>query len=274
MKFSHSLLFGFLIVLVIVFCGCLGADDADDADDTDGGKLPEGGTIVLGESSGAGVFSNGDDLFVKTATILRDPENQTVLTENITVSQTGNTIFIRVPVYQIGIPDSDYIVEHTDVSVGKISDFDDRGDFIVSVNDRPDDDYYSSVRFSVEDGGLYRYEPAALESGQYELDGDDIVHVVVAVLFDSNSSVARDHIIQPEGFDENNSCTIYLPVKTGEGGHSVDDRRSTVRFVVGNQKELAEGEYTVSVNGNDLPFSIENHEMINELSYNTIWCPA
>ncbi|WNY27896.1 hypothetical protein MmiEs2_00750 [Methanimicrococcus stummii] len=263
MKFLPHLI-GLLILLTIFSAGCLNGSDGVC------GTFPEDGIVVSGNSSVLSIFSKDGELFIETETILTDTKNQTLLKEDIAVNRDGNQIHLFIPVYQTEVFDTKYKSERINISIGKISEFDDMGDFNVFINERGKN---HTIRFSVEDGSLYRYISAAIESGEFRMDGDNIVHVVKAALFDSEASVDYSRIVQSEGFDEKNSYSIYLPVKIGEGGHYVDDWRTTVRFTVGNQKELSDGNYTVFVNGNDLSFHIENHIMLDEgASYSTVWC--
>ena len=259
---SFSFLFGFCLLIflfAVVPSGCL--DSADSNDDS----------IPHFITSANNIYSENGELFVETYTLLKDPKNQTFLKNEIKVNRTGNTVHLTLPVKEKKFTESDdFGHERVNVSIGKISEYDSSGDFIVLVNENPSD--INSVRFSVEDENLYKYRPADLENGKFKLDGDEIIHIVTVALFDSTSSVDRSRISDPGKFDENNSYSIYLPVKTAEGGHSVTDRRSTVRFAIGNQKELPDGIYFVSVNDGDLSFEIQNQTLMNETEFETIWC--
>jgi|GEM_PF-3427463 len=273
MKFSLAFsLFCLLLLTSVMFasgCGCLDGCLGECLSDR---LNPADKNSQYFCSSADDVFTEGDELFVHVSTILRD-NHHTLLEDEIQVNRTGNTIRLTISVRaQRFVVGEDYAFEQTNVSIGKISEYDNSGDFIVLVNKKPKE--MNSVRFSVEDGVLYKYAPAGLANGKFILDGDDIIHVVTVSLFNNASNVDYSRISDPGRFDENNFYSVSLPVKTKEGEKGekpVTERQSTVRFKVGNQKELPDGKYVVSVNGNDLSFEIQNQTMINEKEYETIW---
>ncbi|WNY24196.1 hypothetical protein MmiHf6_15260 [Methanimicrococcus hongohii] len=255
----------FWMVLILVFAaafsGCL----------TDGENPGIEGEMISGNPFTSEVFTIDDDIYAAAAIILTDPSNQTVLEENITVEHNGNMIYIDIPIWQTraSAGEEEYEIYRANISIGKKSDYDNKGNFSVSVNGQDENE---TRRFSVENETLYVYGAASIKSGQFELDGDEIIFRAGTIYFNSAEHLDYDGMIQSDGFDSENNYFIYLPAKTADYGRSVNDREGHAEFVVGNQKELEDGKYTVSINDYELTFEIQNHEMINDEQFDSVWC--
>lgn len=201
----------------------------------------------------------GDNVTADILVQIQGTHSQSVDKENITVTIIGDKVYVNVPVVNSGsVNTKDLGYVNVEVVLGTKDQFKD-GEYTVIVNGGTDKEFTSDIKF--EDGQLYSYKPGSIGDVVVGTDGNNITVDASVVLGGSAETVDKENITTSGKF-ENGKYDIYIPTQIKDGITTLNLIYAQESFVVGQLDQLEDGTYTVSVNGVEVTFTVENGELV------------
>ncbi|WNY27897.1 hypothetical protein MmiEs2_00760 [Methanimicrococcus stummii] len=256
MKKSILLTFSVLAiaVLAVSFSGCLGSGDDKPV------TIDNPATIQAITYYTLPV----DDNEVKAEILvqIQGTHSQSVDKDNITVTIIGDKVYVNVPVVNSSpVNTKDLGFEAVEVVLGTKDQFKD-GEYTVIVNGGTDKEYTSVIKF--ESGELYYFTAGNIGDIVIGNDGNNITVDVSVVLGGSAETLDKENITTSGKFDKDGKYEIYIPTQIKDGITTLNLIYVQESFVIGQLDSLEDGTYTVIVNGAEIPFTIENHQIVTE----------
>lgn len=238
-------------VLAVSFSGCLASGD-DKPVTIDNPAVIQTVTYHTFPVSGNNVTA---DILVQ----IQGTHSQSIDKENITVTIIGDKVYVNVPVVNSGsVNTKDLGYVNVEVVLGTKDQFKD-GEYTVIVNGGTDREFTSDIRF--ENGQLYYYKPGTVNDIVIGTDGNNITVDAVVILGGSAETVDKENITASGKF-ENGKYEIYIPTQIKDGITTLNLIYAQESFVVGQLDGLEDGTYTVSVNGVEAAFTIEDGKLV------------
>ncbi|MDR2944713.1 MAG: hypothetical protein LBU81_06520 [Methanosarcinales archaeon] len=193
--------------------------------------------------------------------IIQGTRSQSVDEKNITATLIDKEIYVNVPVVNsspVNTKDLGYV--NVTVTLGTKDQFTDGG-YKVIINNGTDKVFTSAIKF--EDGQLYSFYQGARTIGGIVIgaDGNNITATVNVSLSGSAESVDKENITTSGKF-ENGRYEISIPTQIRDGVSTLSMIYTQESFVIGQLDQLEDGTYTVSANGVEVTFTIENSQLV------------
>lgn len=187
---------------------------------------------------------------------IQGTHSQSVDKENITVTVSGNNIFVNVPVVNSSpVNTMDLGYEAVEVVLG--NGFKD-GEYNVIVNTGTDKEVTSVISF--ENGELSYYKPGSIGDVVIGTDGSNITVDVNVVLGGSAETIDKDNITVSDEFKDG-ELEICIPVKVTGSFTTLNLIFAQESFVIGQLDQFEDGTYFVTVNGVTAGFTIEDGKL-------------
>ncbi|MDR0768106.1 MAG: hypothetical protein LBE57_06720 [Methanosarcinales archaeon] len=243
-------------VLAVSFSGCLATGDDKPA----GVDHPVIDNPAVIQSITYHTFPFGSNTV--TANILVQIQgtfSQSVDTDNITVTIIGDKVYVNVPVTDSSEQNTrDFGYENVEVVLGTKDQFKD-GDYTVIVNGGTSREFVSKIKFT--GGQLSSFKPGNIGDIVIGSDGNNITVNVSVMLGGSAETVDKGNITTSGKF-ENGKYEIFIPTQVKDGITTLILIFAQESFVVGQLDQFEDGTYTVSVNGVEVTFTIENGRLV------------
>ena len=238
-------------VLAVGFSGCLGSA-AD-------GKVLEAVTEKPADIQSSIIVTEGDNLVAYIQVMIHGTHSQKVDTENITVDISGNKVNVNVPVMETSdVNTRDIGYETITVVLGKKDQFKD-GDYKLIINSGTGKE--SVTDFKVLEGTFYYTKEGSIHTAVIEAQGNKLVLNTTVTLGGSAETVDRENITLAGSF-EKNDFTVNIPTQMRDGITTLNIAWENVVVEIGQLDQLEDGTYTVTVNGEEIPFTIKNNKLI------------
>ena len=241
-------------VLAVSFSGCL-----------DGGNNPN---VIEPIDKPAAIqtvtlYTINDNLVAQIIVQIHGTHSQSIDQDNMTSNVIGNNYYVNIPVIDSSALNTrDFGYETVEIILGKKSQFAD-GDYKIIVNANTDKMFTSDFKFN--NGDLYFYRTAFIESVVVEVvDGKVIVKSTVALAGSAETVDEANISVVGTGTILNNYIGINIPTQVKDGFTTLDIRWRTIDTDIGRLSELVDGIYLVTVNGVEITFAIQNHQLIIE----------
>lgn len=240
-----------LAVLAVSFSGCLASGDDEPA------VIDH--PAVIQSVIYYTLPVNGDNITADILVQIQGTYSQSIDHDNITVTVIGDKIYVNVPVINDGVINTmDLGYETVSVNLGTKDELKD-GTYTVIVNYGTDREFTSPLK--IENGELYYYKPGTVNDIIVEADGNNVTVHAVIVLAGSAETVDTENITASGKFDENGRYEIYIPTQVKDGITTLNLIYAPESFIIGQLNEMADGTYTVSVNGVETAFAVENGQL-------------
>lgn len=260
MKKSITLIFAVLAiaVLAVSFSGCLSAgDDASPAINSP--NAIDNPAMILSVHP-TFPFGNNNEVTASILVQIQGTLSQSVDRDNITVTIVNDRIYVNLPVVDSSDRNTrDFGHETVDVLLGTRDQFENKI-YTIVVNVGTDREFTSTIGF----GNGFNIRSGDIGGVVIGTDGNNITINAYVTLGGSAETIDRNNITTSGGF-VNGKYVIDIPTQTRTSGITTSILlHEPVSFVVGQLDQLANGTYTVSVNGNEVTFTIENGAIVEK----------
>jgi hypothetical protein len=205
------------------------------------------------------IYTLGDNVMASIVVQIQGTRSQSLDKDNITVNTTGNNVSVIVPVINSGDANTrDFGYETVNILIGKKSQFK-TGDYQLIINgDTPKTFIYV---FKFTGGDLYIYKPAVIENAVIEvIDGKIIVNTTV--VRGGSAETLDKASITVDGTLQNNDVAITIPVQIKDGITTLIIGWESITTEIGQLSDLADGDYTVTVNGTVVTFTVSGNQIV------------
>ena len=239
-------------VLAVGFSGCLGLADAE--------KEAE---VAIKNPAGvqsASVVTNGDNLVAHIQVIIYGTHSQKIDTENIKVDVSGRNVNVDIPVIETSDRNTrDIGYETITVVLGKKNQFED-GDYKLIINGGTGKEFITD--FKVLEKIFYFTKDASIQTSVIEAQGNKIILNTTVSLGGSAETVDRKNITMTGSF-EKNDVNVKIPTQMKDGITTLNIAWENVAVEIGQLDQLEDGTYTITVNGEDISFTIKNNKIVS-----------
>ena len=213
------------------------------------------------EIQSVSIVTKGDEVIAYLQVKIYGTYSQKVDIKNIDVSISGNNVNVNVPVIQTNAVNTREIgFETITVVLGKKDQFKD-GDYKLIVNGNTEKE--SVTDFKIVDGTFYFTKDALVNTAIVEADGNKIMLNTTVTLGGSAETVDTENISVTGSFEQND-LAVKIPTQMRDGITTLNIAWENVVVEIGQLDELEDGIYTVTVNGEEVSFTVENHKLITE----------